>query len=186
MKSLVTGSIGLLLLLLASGGFLSGASHKTERVMLSGSSGNYLVGKPDLRRGHFEVDYGRTTTFSITSTADVDLYLQIDAPTVFGFCPIEFSIDMQGIRACQSKIVKIAPNAAAVTLTATGGNVPPYIDVLDMPTYPSDVLIGPTIEALVARDPELEIEREMRNISIVAMLASLFFFWWSWRSWRRS
>lgn len=184
MRSLLAGAAGLLLLLAGLGFYRSNPGNHTERIIISGSSSPYFVQKPDLRMGHFQVDYGYTTTFEITSSVGHDVNLQIDA-SIDGQCRIRF--DDPGDLLCQSKVVTVQPNAPPIKLTATGASMFPweyYMEDLGFPTYPSAVKVGDPGSILVPVDPELEIERDYSFASLIAWLMALLSFGLAWR-WRR-
>lgn len=180
MASRIAFVAGVLLLLV--GGWLFGGSvsnHTYDLVIVGNASTGYSVQKNTTR---FEVDYLRTTTWRVTSTADVDRDFQIDGLSGESKCRIAFSTHDPSYD-CKTVRATIGPNQAAVTFTATAKNLRPdeyYEPWWGFPLYSSDVLVGPVGGLMAKADPDLELEREYNFAILLAILAGLISLGASW------
>ena len=160
------------LLALLSGLFFFGnaSDHEYDLVIVGTAQTGYSVTK---NTAIIEVDYDRTTTFNVTSTADVPRDFQINGLGHNGSCLIEFS-PHDASYDCKSVKMTITPGSAAVTLTAFGKSLLPW-QYNNMGGGPYDAWAeqGAVGGILAPSDPELEIERDYSRIALVTLLLSL-------------
>jgi hypothetical protein len=173
MVSRVAAGLGVVLALLAAGLLVFGsASDHSYTVEIHKSGNAYVVTK---NTTFFEVDYQRTTTWSIANQTDDSIDFQFDEwiPSS-GFCVVDFS--PAGDHTCQSKRITLAPRGST-TVTATARDLMPdfWYYVYPFNHFNSDFLAGATTTTVLPPlDPEIEIDRD-GLLAIISLLLALMF-----------
>lgn len=167
---------GVILVILGGAGLAqsdgAGFHSYTLTVTGNGTTEPLVVTKSGEYAGKFEVDQNYVTTFTVVNSASVSIDLEVGE---YGTCHIRFQ--PPGASLCRSQVATIPQGGAPVNLIATGALGP-----FDLSYHgPSEVRVAVTGQPLQTSDPDLEVDRDIFLVGMLALLAGMVSLWAWWR-----
>jgi hypothetical protein len=164
----VAAAFSLLLALLAAGSLFRSTEFHSYNVKIVKDSNGVLQAEKDPYYGKFEIDYPYGTEWKFVNTMDATVVVQM-VENQSGICHVRFS--PAGSIFCESQTITLAPKAT-YTLGANAEDMQIW-DYYPFASYTGELRAGKEGEALVPKDPDLEIERDYAGLKILIAILSL-------------